>query len=187
MLLTISVLCWDQKLPTIKDVFWVVESPCVGIFKKFWKLRASDGKNLFLLSCLYLSCATTYGDEWPLKMTALTQRFFCTPYQTAISNISMTFAHLFVSNPQKLTFLKCPLAANFIKPKLLGMSGNEVLAKKLAKNLNRIRFEAGWIGLDSDSPGKALAKTQPQIWSGWDFWLVFSLKPHSHSCPTIFV
>ena len=144
MLLTNSVLCWDQKLHPIKDVFWVVESPRVGIFKKFWKLRASEGKNLFLLSCLYLSCATTYGDEWPLKMTALTLRFFCTPYQTAISNISMTFAHLFVSNPQKLTFLKCPLAANFIKPKLLGISGNEVLAKKLAKNLNQVRFEA-WL------------------------------------------
>ena len=46
--------------------------------------------------------------------------------------------------PKKLNFLRCPLAANFIKQKLLGMSGNEVLVKKLAKNLNRVRFEAGF-------------------------------------------
>ena len=76
-------------------------------------------------------------------MTAMTQRFFCTPYQTAISNISMTFGYLFVSNPENMILQKRPLAANFIKPKLLGMSGNEVLAKKLAKNLNRVRFEVG--------------------------------------------
>ena len=41
---------------------------------------------------------------------------------------------------KKSTFLKRPLAVNFIKQKRLGMSRNEVLAKKLAKNLNRVKF-----------------------------------------------
>ena len=64
---------------------------------------------------------------------------------------------------QKLTFLKHPLAANFIKQKLLGMIRNEVLAKKLAKNLNRVRFEDGfWLALAPASQNPARFN-QPQI------------------------
>ena len=88
---------------------------------------------MFLLSCIYLSCATTNGDEWPLKMTALTQRFFIAPFQSGISNISMTFGHLFVSNPEKLTFFKRPLVGNFIKQNFLQMGRNGIWAKKMGK------------------------------------------------------
>ena len=41
---------------------------------------------------------------------------------------------------KKSTFSKRPLAVNFTKQKTLGMVRNEGLAKKLAKNLNRVKF-----------------------------------------------
>ena len=44
------------------------------------------------------------------------------------------------AGPKKVTLLKRPLAANFTKQKTLGMVRNEGLAKKLAKNLNRVKF-----------------------------------------------
>ena len=44
------------------------------------------------------------------------------------------------AGPKIVTFFKRPLAANFTKQKTLGMIRNEGLAKKLAKNLNRVKF-----------------------------------------------
>ena len=41
---------------------------------------------------------------------------------------------------KKMNFFICPLAANFTKQKTLGMVRNDGLAKKLAKNLNRVKF-----------------------------------------------
>ena len=39
---------------------------------------------------------------------------------------------------------KHPLVADFTKQKTLGMVRNEGLVKKLAKNLNRVKFWAGF-------------------------------------------